>query len=270
MANIPVKVRDRLHAGLKVFQPVLTQAKARDVNEADTVTIIKDMLAEIFGYDKYTEITSEHAIRGTFCDLAIQSDGKIKLLIEVKAAGIDLKDSHVKQAIDYGVNQGTDWVILTNGIMWRIYKTIFAQPVGHELMLEIDMLAINPKNAEHLEELFLLTKEGRGKQALNEYHERIEAVNRYSIGAVLLTETIINAIRREVRRMSPSIKIESDDIQKILAGEVIKREVLEGEKADDARKKLARIMKRLEKEKAVEAVAVAVSDPLPPSAVEGQ
>lgn len=268
MANIPVKVRDRLQAGLKVFQSVLAQAKARDVNESDTVTIVKDILADIFGYDKYTEITSEHNIRGTYCDLAIQSDGKIKLLIEVKAAGIDLKDGHVKQAIDYGVNQGTDWVILTNGIMWRIYKTIFAQPVGHELVLEIDMLAVNPKNAEHLEALFLLTKEGRGKQALNEYHERIEAVNRYSIGAVLLTETIINAIRREVRRTSPSIKIEGDEIQKILAGEVIKRDVLEGEKADEARKKITRILKRLEKNKAEGGVAV--PDAIPPSEGGGQ
>lgn len=33
---IPVKVAERLAAGLKRFQPILSSAKARDVNESDT------------------------------------------------------------------------------------------------------------------------------------------------------------------------------------------------------------------------------------------
>lgn len=64
MANIPSKVESRLQNGLKRFQPVLTSAKSRDVNESDTVIIVTDILQEVFGYDKYSEITSEHAIRG--------------------------------------------------------------------------------------------------------------------------------------------------------------------------------------------------------------
>src|SRR3989304_3377989 len=116
MASIPKKVSERLVAGIKRFQPVLASAKARDVGEADTVTIIKDMLADVFGYDKYSDVTSEHSIRGTFCDLAIKIDGQLQTLIEVKAIGLDLKDAHVKQAIDYAANQGVDWVLLTNGV----------------------------------------------------------------------------------------------------------------------------------------------------------
>ncbi len=50
MATIPKKVHERLVAGLKRYQPILAAAKARDVGEADTVTIIKDMLADVFGY----------------------------------------------------------------------------------------------------------------------------------------------------------------------------------------------------------------------------
>lgn len=58
MAAVPKKVTDRLIAGIKKYQPILAAAKARDVGEADTVTIIKDMLSEIFGYDKYSELTT--------------------------------------------------------------------------------------------------------------------------------------------------------------------------------------------------------------------
>ena len=74
MAKIPAKVSSRLSSGLKRFQPILDSAHSRDVSEADTVTIVKDILAEVLGYDKYSELTSEHLIRGTYCDLAVQLD----------------------------------------------------------------------------------------------------------------------------------------------------------------------------------------------------
>jgi hypothetical protein len=66
MATIPKKIDDRLKQSVKKYQVVLSNAKSRDVGEADTVTIIKDMLSDMFGYDKYTEVTSEYAIRGTY------------------------------------------------------------------------------------------------------------------------------------------------------------------------------------------------------------
>src|SRR3977135_2908772 len=107
---IPNSVSERLAAGLKRFQPILTSAKSRDVNESDTSLIVTDMLAEIFGYDKYSEVTRELCIRGTYCDLATRIDGKFQMIIEVKAIGLELKEAHVKQAVDYGANQGIEWV----------------------------------------------------------------------------------------------------------------------------------------------------------------
>ena len=81
--SIPKKVSDRIATRLKNFQAVLTAQRARDVSEADTVTIVKDLLCDVFGYDKYSELTSEHAIRGTFCDLAVKIDGRLAFLLEV-------------------------------------------------------------------------------------------------------------------------------------------------------------------------------------------
>jgi len=63
------------------------------------------MLADVFGFDKYSEITSEYVIRGTFVDLANKLDGMLQVLIEVKAIGLELKVSFVKQAVDYAANQ---------------------------------------------------------------------------------------------------------------------------------------------------------------------
>ena len=81
MANVPKRVAERLAAGIKRYQPILASAKLRDIGEADTVTIVKDLLAEVFGYDKYSELTSEYAIRGTYCDLATKIEGTLQTLI---------------------------------------------------------------------------------------------------------------------------------------------------------------------------------------------
>ena len=84
MATVPSKVAERLVAGLKRFQPVLLGAKSRDVGESDTVTIVVDMLAEIFGYDKYSEITSEYVIRSTYCDLATKIKARSNRSLKLK------------------------------------------------------------------------------------------------------------------------------------------------------------------------------------------
>lgn len=197
MPNVPTRVADRITAGIKRFQPILASAKSRDVGESDTVTIIVDMLAEIFGYDKYSEITSEHAIRGTFCDLATKLDGVLQMLIEVKAIGLDLKDQFVKQAVDYAANQGVDWVVLTNGALWRVYKVTFSKPIDYDLVVEIDFASLNPKSAKDIESLYLFAKEGWLKSVLGEYHSQKQALSRFFLGAMLLTDPVLDVIRRE-------------------------------------------------------------------------
>src|SRR3954470_21480489 len=160
---IPAKVAERLAIGLKRFNPILTSAKSRDVNESDTSMIVTDMLADVFGYDKYSEVTRELAIRGTYCDLATRIDGKFQMLIEVKAIGLELKDGHAKQAVDYASNQGVEWVALTNGHLWKVFRVIFAKPIEAEPVLEVDLLTLSAKNASHIESLYLLTRESMMK-----------------------------------------------------------------------------------------------------------
>jgi predicted type IV restriction endonuclease len=245
MPQVPSKVAERLAAGIKRFQPILASAKSRDVGESDTVIIVTDMLSEVFGYDKYSEITSETSIRGTWCDLAIKLDGAIEFLIEVKAIGSDLKDSHTKQAVDYSANQGTDWVILTNGETWRIYKVTFAKPIAHELVIEINCSQLNPKKSSDIELLYHLTREGWLRSALGEFHTQQQALSRFFLGAMVLSNPVLEVIRRELKRLSPDVKISAEQIKSALVQEVLKREVVEGEKADEARKKVTKAAGRL-------------------------
>lgn len=244
MATIPSRVESRMITAIKKFQPILTSAKTRDVNEPDTVRIVTEMLAEVFGYDKFSEVTAEHAIRGTYCDLATKLDGAIQLLIEVKAIDLELKDSHVKQAIDYAANQGVDWVVLTNAITWRVYKVTFGKPIDHELVYEVDFVVFDTKKHDQLELLFVLTKEGWVKSLLTELHEQRQALSKFIIAAVACSEPVLDAMRRELKRVCPNVKIQNDQIQQVLLAEVLKREVVDGEKAEEAQKKVSKSIRR--------------------------
>jgi hypothetical protein len=226
---IPKRTADRIQAGLKQLVSVINAQKARDVSEADTVTLVKDLLSEVFGFDKYAELTSEHSIRGTYCDLAIKIDGKLAILLEVKAIGLELKESHIKQAVDYAANQGIEWVVLTNAATWMLFHVTFTKPIDRHEVASFDLLKVNVRSEEDLGKLYLLTREGLSKNALAEYRDRQDATSRYMLSAIILSaESVRSAIRREIRRIS-DLLVDEESIVKTLREDVIKREVVEGD-----------------------------------------
>ncbi len=237
---MPKRVFDRLARGITKFQQVLQIAKDRDVNESDTVSIIKDMLADVFGYDKYLDVTSEFSIRGTFCDLAIKVENKVEFLIEAKAIGLELKEGHMRQAIDYGANNGVPWVILTNGMVWRVYKIRFEQPINYDLVCEFNFAELDTKNEEQQEKLFIICKEGLVKDAREEFHEKIQTVNRFVLGALILGDEVVAIIRRELRKLSDGVLVTPEEIAQVLGNEVLKRDVIEGDEAAKAQARVRR------------------------------
>jgi hypothetical protein len=259
---IPVKVRDRLSAAFKRLIPIVQQQKARDVSEADTVTLAKDLMSEAFGYDKYAELTSQHCIRGTYCDLAVKLEEKLAQLIEVKAVGSALKDRHVKQAIDYAANEGVEWVILTNASVWRLYQVIFAKPIDKRLPAEVDLTTIDPKKEDQLERVFLFTREGFVRGVHIELRDRQDATSQYLLAALLIhNDSVVAAIRRELRRVV-DVLVDDEEIVKVLHAEVIKRDALEGAEAEAAAKRVNRIEARTQRAGRV-ASGAGVQDPAP-------
>lgn len=237
---VPKKVADRLSAGLKRFKPVLQSARDRDVNESDTSMIVTDMLADVFGFDKYNEITREYAIRGTYCDLATKIEGKLQTLIEVKAIGVDLRENHIKQAVDYAANQGVEWVVLTNGQIWKVFSVSFSKPISADLVLELDVLALDHNDEDAHEDLFLLSKEGVQRSGLDAYNDQLRVRSRFNLAALILSDSVLHTIRRELKRLSPDVRISVDEIRDALVHEVIKRDTIEGEKAVEAQKMVSR------------------------------
>lgn len=226
--KIAKKVQDRLVAGLKKYQPIVRKLAARDISEADTVTVIKDMLTDIFGYEKYAELTSEQQIRGTFCDLAIRVEGKIHYLAEVKSAGTTLNDNHLRQAVNYGAHQGIEWILLTNGIIWKVYRIRFSQPIDWEEVYCFDMGQISSRSVDDLGKLFMLCRESISTDALKAFHKQAQIFNRFVVAEMLLSDGVVGALRKEMRRLF-DMKTNDDELRTLLTNDVIKRDALDGD-----------------------------------------
>ncbi|MBX3500348.1 MAG: type I restriction enzyme HsdR N-terminal domain-containing protein [Alphaproteobacteria bacterium] len=243
------KAIDRITSQLRRYQSVVKAAKDRDISESDTAVIIGDILADVLGYEKYVEITTEFMIRGTYVDLAVKVGRDVHFLVEAKAIGVPLKDAHVKQAIDYGANHGIEWVVLSNATTWRIYRIEFKQPIGKTLVAEIDLLTANAKDPRVIECFANLSKEGFAKGGMADFFDQQQATSKYSIAAALLGERMINQLRLELRRLFPGVKVDEETLEGSLRLEVIKRELVEGEDAEAAGALLKRLTRSLAREK---------------------
>lgn len=244
MATIPKKLIDRFTKTLPKFQKVLQIAKDRDINESDTVSILNDIVSELLGYEKYLEITSEFAIRGTYCDLALRIEDKVQFIVEAKAIGIDLKEAHMKQACDYGANHGVQWIILTNAIKWKLYRIRFEQPINYDLVATFDLLKLNLKTETDINLLYILSKEGLLRNVREDHYEKVQSFNRYVIGQLLISEPSLTTIRRELRKIASGLNVSSAEIADMLCAQVIKREILEGDKAEAASQRINKFYKK--------------------------
>lgn len=238
MAAIPKRAEERIRAGIKTFAKVIEGAKARDVNESDTVTIVVDMLSTICGYDKYAEITSEYVIRGTYCDLAIKMDDKPTFLIEVKAINIPLKEAHLRQAIGYAASEGIEWVMLTNGDHWQAHRVIFGKPIKTEVAFDFSFSDV-AKLPTLTDFFFLISKEGVSKSAIAAFHEECQLTGKHMVAAALLTDPVVAAIRRQLLAAGKGVRITEEQIFATLQNLVLKRDVLEGDEAAKCKRRLA-------------------------------
>jgi hypothetical protein len=250
--NIPARVAKKISENIKKYQPIIKHLKEKDVNESDTVTVIIDILSDVFGYDKYMDMTSEYAIKGTYCDLAIidrKNGSKIKMIVEIKAIGISLNDNHVKQAVDYGANTGVNYIILTNGECWRLYKIKFGQPIDKELVYEFNILDINAKQTKDMDMLFAISKDGNQekKSAIDDIYMQSQIKNQFVIGNIILQPEFIGIIKKEVRKIFSDVKITEEEIQSIVRNKVVKNEIIVGEETDKFRKMVEKGRKKIEK-----------------------
>jgi hypothetical protein len=200
---------------IKKFSKIIEIASTRDMNESDTSNIINDMLGDLFGYDKFFDVTTEYKIKGQYADYGVKIDDKLAFLIEVKAIKVALNDNHIFQAASYASTEGVEWVILTNLKEWNVYHLSFGSRIDQELVLSFSFLE-ESKSAKFIEKLACIHKEAFKKWYLKNLWNQRVAMSGNNFKKVLTSQPVLKVIQKELSKAS-GIKIWENDISVMLA-----------------------------------------------------
>ena len=130
-----------------------------------------------------------------------------------------------------------------------MYRIIFSKPVENELVYEFNIHDLKATDNEHLRYLYMLSKEALSKKgnSLSEYHVQKKLVNPPMLAQIVLSDDVINYIKRAFKKVSIDTKVTNEEIHKMLVADVLKRDALEDEKAQEYRRKILKAIKKKDK-----------------------
>ncbi len=218
------EARNRIRTAIRRYGKPLSDLIARDANEGDTRLLVTDFLCEGLGYDKYEDLTTEYQVKGEFADYGIRVDKQLAAFIEVKRCTQKLGVKHLRQVQMYAVNEGVEWMVLTNGQVWQVYHLTGGLPVVVDLALEVDLLDEGGPTGK-ADALFYLSKEAFKRRLIDDLWKARAATAPKSLVRVLLTPVILDAVRKELRRQTGH-NADEKEIERILQAEVLRSDLL--------------------------------------------
>jgi hypothetical protein len=124
------------------------------------------------------------------------------------------------------VNEGVEWVILTSGVVWQVYHITGGLPIVIDLALEVDLLG-EETLAEKANGLYYLTKESLKRRQIDALWQAKRATSPKSLANLLCSETVVTAIRKELKR-STGQTVTDGDVVRLLNETVLRPECLGG------------------------------------------
>lgn len=206
--------RLKLTENLKAYCKRFLNGSITELDESGTRIMINHFLTEVLGFAALEEVRTEYMIKGTYADYMIQMSGKRHFLVEVKAFSLNLNESHLRQAVNYGANEGVEWALLTNGRCIEFYKILFEKPIQHVKVFSFN-LADSSSIKGCIDHLQFLTKDAILKNGLDNLWNKTLAITPESLSKFLLSYDIVNTIRKEVNKQYDT-KFENEQIQQTL------------------------------------------------------
>lgn len=216
--------KERLRQALRRFTKPLADLLARDANEGDTRLLVTDILCDGLGYDKYTDLTTEYQVKGEFADYGVRIDKQLVAFIEVKRVTTKLDARHLRQVEMYAVNEGVEWVILTNGVHWKVYHLTGGLPIEIDLAIDVDLLA-EGSPADKVNQLFYVSQPSLKRRQIDELWKAKRATSPKSLAQVLLSANVVAAIQKELRRQTGH-GVEPREVSELLRATVLRPECL--------------------------------------------
>jgi predicted type IV restriction endonuclease len=191
------------------YLPIFQKAHDDAMNESETSLRVSKFCVDVLGYDVFNDISREHAVKERNVDYAIKLDGKVQFFIEVKQAGLALKEKHIEQASNYAANAGVRWVLLSNGKNWNMYNLSFDEGIQINLVWSIDILENDAKDC--ISKLSMLHKKNIKKGALDDFFNKRKILSPKSIIQAIFHENTLRLICLYLKKSS-GVKIDEEEL----------------------------------------------------------
>jgi len=166
------------------------QGKKTGVEENVKLKIVLPLLEEL-GYNSVSDMDFEHFVENKRADIAILIKKEPKIIVECKSLEKNL-DDYISQALDYAVKKQIPYVLLTNGIEFRLYKSFIENLVNpQDRLLSLVKLKTLEKDFNELREW--ISKSSLDNNKLDKKAKKIEEELRQKITAKTLIENLKNA-----------------------------------------------------------------------------
>jgi predicted type IV restriction endonuclease len=209
-------IRDIRQAANEMI-PRLKLSLERNDNESDTRLLIDQILQNILGY-KIEDIKTEQKVEGRKADYILSVNNQDVIVIEAKRMGMALRDQQTFQATSYGAQSGIKWVVLTNGIVWRLYHISTGDRIETDLVFTIEL--VDGLDEEEAYYFYLISKNGMSrKNLLHDLWRKISALCYDNIVNAILTEDVILKIRTVLTRKT-GFKVTSEDVRNVIENNV--------------------------------------------------
>lgn len=202
--------KNTLLKALKEYKSKYLIKKYSNLDESATRLMVNGFLVDVLGYTELDEIRTEYNIKGTYADYVIQIDRKKHVIVEVKAIELDLSDRHTAQAVNYAANEGIDWVMLTNGRRFELYKVLFSKPIDAKKIFSFDLRDMDQLK-KSVDYLIYLTKKSVLKDELNDFWARFQALEPNNLHKFLYSEEVVRFLRRTLKKKT-GLSFSEEDI----------------------------------------------------------
>jgi hypothetical protein len=184
---------------IKEYKKKFLDKPLGELDESGTRLLINHFLTDMLSYETLSEVKTEYMIKGTYADYVIQIGGKRHFLVEVKALSLNLSSNHLRQSINYGANEGIDFVLLTNGRVFELYKVLFEKPISHELIFSLNLSELS--NVKIIaEQLQYLHKDVVLKKGLEVLWDRHSALAPKNLSKLLFSTEVVKFLQKELKK----------------------------------------------------------------------
>lgn len=182
-----------LKSGLETFLPQIHTACQNQENEARTRMILDRIFQDVFGYP-IDHIRAEQNIEGRKADYVLSVDGRDVMVVEVKRAGMTIKERQIFQVTSYAAHSGIRWALLTNLLEWQLYRVSTGDRIEPNLVFSAHLG--KDLDAETIYRLSLISFYGFQRQGLLEKLWLKRSTLSYErLVAAVLNQDVVSKIR---------------------------------------------------------------------------